>query len=161
MKSRGLILGRLTLARRGKPREGSKSGHCVECKEQIPQGLPHLILARSWKPKGKVLWYTRRFHIVCLPTWLKDAEKRLQVNEKKANANRTGRPKTDLDNISKEDLERRSAMQKRRSYLMNRLMRNPDYDGTSVREIEVEIDWLAKQVDAIAPSNRFFYDLYH
>lgn len=152
----GKVLGRLSIVRRGKPRKTTKSGDCIRCKLPVVEGTAHFILQRTVKLKtGKIVWTTKRLHQPCFPLWLKHAEEWLIVNEKKANARRTGRPRAVLSILSAEDLVARNKMQKRRSYLFNRILRNPQYDEEIKEEVKLEIKELAMKIDEIAPSRRF------
>ena len=156
--SYGKILGRLVVTRRGKPRDpNSKSGQCVPCHEQIKQGELHMVLLKTVKTKKKkIFWTTRRFHLNCLTDWLAHQLENFPEVEKKAKAKRYGnRPRPVLANCSAEDLVERTVMMKRRSYLFNRLFRNPQYDEVTRTDIEVEIKDLASKIDAIEPSRRF------
>lgn len=155
--SYGKVMGRLVIARRGKPRKGTISGNCRWCKKPVEQNTVHLLLLRTIaiKKTGKIVWTTRRFHTHCFPDWLNLAISNLPEVEAKAAKRRTGRPRIILSVLSAEELVTRNVMQKRRSYLINRLLRNPQYNQETREEVEEEIRCLALSIDAIAPSNRF------
>ena len=152
----GKVLGRLSIVRRGKPRKSTKSGNCIHCKLPVTEGTAHFTLQRTVKLKtGKIVWTTKRLHQPCFPLWLTHAEEWLIENEKRAASRRTGRPRAILSILSAEDLVARNKMQKRRSHLLNRILRNPQYDRKTKEEIELEIRELAIKIDKITPSIRF------
>lgn len=158
--SYGKILGRLIVARRGKPRRGSKSGNCITCRLPVVEGSIHIVLVRSMAKKdektGKQPWFTRRFHMSCIQGWLDWQVEQFPEMETKAKAARSIRSRPILSRI--EDpvkLASRNKMVKRRSYLINCILAQPNASPRKKEDIESEVRSLGYRIYQIAPGLNF------
>ncbi|KKM00797.1 hypothetical protein LCGC14_1800840 [marine sediment metagenome] len=150
--SYGKILGRLVVTRRGTPRKTTRSGQCVYCNVRVDKGEVHPILLRSVKSKksGTMFWITRRFHMVCFPKWMATIYKRLPEMEALAMERRgQHRQRPVLSKIEDpEKLIGRRKMVKRRSYLINRILKErPPKDKKEDLESQIrELGWYIHQI---------------
>ena len=112
-------------------------------------------MAKINEKTGKQPWFTRRLHMACIMSFLEWQEGQFPEMEAKAKAARKIRPRPILSKLSSEELVGRNKMVKRRSYLINRLLANPQYPQEKADRIKAEVNDLASRIDEIAVGIRY------
>ncbi|KKM05210.1 hypothetical protein LCGC14_1756420 [marine sediment metagenome] len=72
-----------------------KEQDCVFCDSKIEQGIVYVSLVYKGKKRG---WWSRRFHLQCLPFYIEDSDTAYRKAPKKGSAGvKGGRPRLDIN----------------------------------------------------------------
>lgn len=146
-----MYLGMLNLSRKNR----AGTAVCKTCNEAINPGSLQFVIVRKFaKNKGSVYAY-ERIHLNCVRVW---AESMLKVYHKKecARVEKMGGPKARpaTGALTPTQLIDRTAMMKRRSYLINRVL-TEHITGLARVAMMGEVSALKATIDSIAPYNPF------
>jgi hypothetical protein len=113
-----MILGRLVVSKKQRNRSKKEdAGKCRACKEPLPPG-EYVV---SIKKKVKEFWTTRQFHLSCFSGWVEYMVGYVQYRDtRRRQEGRAARGSTSVPRVmmTMELVQQRTAMLKRRSYLL-------------------------------------------